>query len=215
LSALAFATFATAAAWIYAAVEIAFKSVTPWWWWLPVIAVYALTPAITLAYGLRHYRGLDTKSAMSAGLIIFVLEFVAVAAFTAAMLRRGVPLAVASPWGYALLYAPCAMAVLALFERAFRKVTIFLLFSALFAVPDAIVIWLYQHGVSQLGGVIGFLLPHVIALLWIAAIGYWLQRTPGAAGSSRDEVAGGGAAPASTSPYAPGTPNPALSRASA
>ena len=155
---------------------IAFKSARPAWWWLVDQGAVATVMGITLGFGLQHYRGLSATRALVAGLSIFVIQFALGSAFLAILLSHSVPKIEADHWTGTILFAPCTLAALALFDRAFRRITVCLLFAVLFVAPYAAFVWLADSGRIAVSAQWRDLLILVIATLWIGALGYWLQR---------------------------------------
>ena len=155
---------------------IAFKSARPAWWWLVDQGAVATVMGIALGFGLQHYRGLSATRALVAGLSIFVIQFALGSALLAILLSHSVPLIEADHWTVTILFAPCTLAALALFDRAFRRITVCLLFAVLFVAPYAAFVWLADSGRIAVSAQWRDLLILIIATLWIGALGYWLQR---------------------------------------
>ncbi len=166
---------------------IAFKSARPAWWWLVDQGAVAAVMGITLGFGLQHYRALDATRVLLAGLTIFIIQFAFGSAFLAALLSHGLPLIEANHWTGTIVFAPCTLAALALFDRTFRTIAISLSFAVLFMAPYAALVWLADSGRIAVSTQWRDLLILIIATLWIGAIGYWLQRASLAEAASNSE----------------------------
>jgi conflict system STAND superfamily ATPase len=171
------------------ALLLAFKSVQPSWWWLINQGGVATVTAFTLGFGLQTYTALSGKQALLGGAVIFVALFASGIALLAALLSHKVPLVEADHWAGATLFAPCTLSALALFDRAFRRITLCLLFAVLFIAPYATFVWLADSGRIVITAQSRDFLILIIATLWIAAIGYWLRRTSLAERASKGENA--------------------------
>ena len=184
------------------ALNVGFGSTQPSWAWLIELVVYAASLAITFPFALYYYRGVELRAAVLAGLAIFTAEFATGAALIGALLSHNVPLLQASHWMGATFYAPCVLAVLAIFEQTFRNVVVWLLFLALFAVPYTILVWLSDSSRISINPDVLSWLVITIVMVWTAAIGYWLQRARSGNGSASvtDASLGQRLQPADSSP---------------
>jgi hypothetical protein len=171
------------------ALMIGFKSARSVWWWLVDQGAVATVMGITLSFGLQHYRGLNAKRALLAGLTIFMIESALGTAFLAALLWAGVPLTQANHYTGTIVFAPSTLIALALFDRTFRRISVCLSFAVMFMVPYAVLVWLVDSGLISITDQWRDLLILVIATLWIGSIGYWLQRTSLAERASSGENA--------------------------
>jgi len=121
-----------------------------------------------------------------AGAIIFVLEYASGAALIGALLSHGVKLEQAQAcWG-ATFYAPCALLILASFNRSFRRIVVWLPLAIAFAAPSAASLWLSINR-TDVAPDYGGLVFLVAISLWLTAIAYLLQRTrpkPGLSGET-------------------------------
>jgi Novel STAND NTPase 1 len=155
---------------------IAFKSVRPsWWWWINEGGIAAVM-ALTVAFGLRTYSMLSMRSALLAGVVTFIAVFVPGAALVIALQSHNVPFIVADHWAGATLFAPCTLGALALFNSVFRRILVWMAFAVLFMAPYAVLAWLTDTGRIVITAEVRDFGILIVATLWIAAIGYWLQR---------------------------------------
>ncbi len=155
---------------------IAFKSVRPTWWWWTDQGGVATVMALTMAFGLRTYSVLGMRRTLLAGVVTFIAVFAPGAALVIALQSHNVPVIVADHWAGATLFAPCTLGALALFNPAFRKISVWLAFAVMFTVPYAVLVWLADTGRIVIAAEARNFLILIIATLWIGAIGYWLQR---------------------------------------
>ena len=174
-------------------ITVIFNSVRPSWWWLTDAIGVAIVAAITLTLGLRDYRGRDMKEAALAALTVFVFAFLPSSALVAALLSHNVPQIEADHWAGATVFAPPILAALAILDRSFRNVRVWLLFALLFAVPYGAFAWLADTRRITISPELLAFSILIFALLWFGAIGYWLRRT--SPETSRDETAARGEAP--------------------
>jgi hypothetical protein len=69
---------------------------------------------------------------------------------------------------------------MAIFERAFRRVFVWLLLTLLFAGPYGLLIWAYDSSLISISDNVLSFSVLIIISLWFAAIGYHLRRNSGA-----------------------------------
>ncbi len=208
LPVLAIALISTFALWDKAALYLRYGTAEPSRAWLADMTFLTLPLAITCGYALWRFAGLAVRQAVMAGAMIFVLEYASGAALTATLLAHAIPLRLAYDWWSATIYAPCVVLVLALFERSFRRVAVWLPLTLLYMGPAALGLWLTARAPDEPPGVTSMLLFLVVYSLWLAAIGYQLQRARpqhAAAGSnpSGDDL---GRRPASPHPIVEAVP---------
>jgi hypothetical protein len=185
---LAVAIFFVIAIWSGALMAALYRSTPEPSRWPGNIAVYSVALAIALGFGLRYDRGLGGASALRAAVTIFAVEFGTGGALMALLLWRNVPLLQAYHWVGVFLIAPGAMACLAIFDRAFRPVSVWLPLAAIYVVPYASFVLLYDLGLIRTNELVLNLLIVMIALLWVFAIGYWTRRLPAATALSLPEA---------------------------
>jgi hypothetical protein len=159
--------------------QIIYGSADQPWWWLVPFGLLSASTAITFGFGLWQYSSLQLRQALLAGGTLFLLELAAGAALMGVLVSHNVTLRHAFHWWEATLYAPCALAAMAIFEQAFRRVLVWLLLTFLFAGPYGLLIWAYDRSVISISdNVLGFLILIIISV-WFAAIGYHLRRNSG------------------------------------
>ena len=169
-------TFVTITPCVNVAATVAFGSNPPSWWRMIESGASTGALAVTLAFGLRRYGALQVKTALLAGATVFALEFVLGTALVGVLLSKNIPIIQAEHWAGAVLFAPCALSVLAIFDRTFRSAAAWLFFAALFTVPYGTLVWLSNSSLISINPQVRDLLILLIVIVWIAAIGYWLQR---------------------------------------
>jgi hypothetical protein len=143
--------------------------------WQIGTAVGSASLAITFAFALRRWRGLGPKTAALAGPTVFILHYVLTFVCALALLSYGLPLLQAQHWAGALLGAPSALTGLAVFDRDFRKISVWLLFVVLFAAPFSVLAWLYDTARISINLPTFSFLVLVLVTIWIAAIGYRMR----------------------------------------
>jgi hypothetical protein len=164
--------------WAKAALYLVYGATEPSWSWLVDLAAFSEPIAIACGFGLWRFAGLEPRRAVMAAATIFALEYATGAALIATLLSRGLPVLVTYDWWGATIYAPCVLLVLALFERSFRRIAVWLPLAILFAGPSAISLWLKASSTSTSPNTAtAGLLSLVVFSLWLAAIGYLLQRS--------------------------------------
>ena len=162
--------------WEKSALYLHYGATEPSWSWLVDIAMVPGPVAIACGFGLWRFGGLDCRRAVMAGAAIFVLQYASGAVLIAILQSHGVPRLTAYDWWGVTSFAPCALLVLALFEPSFRKIAVWAPLAILFAAPSALSIWLKAHAPGAIPDAAVGLLSLAVFSLWIAAIGYQLQR---------------------------------------
>jgi hypothetical protein len=170
------ACFLTLVLWEKSALSLHYGATEPSWSWLVDIAFASAPVAIACGFGLWRLAGLDRWRAAMAGAVIFVLQYASGAVLIAILQSHDVPRLTAYDWWGATSFAPCVMLVLALFEPSFRRIAVWAPLAILFAAPPALSIWLKAHAPDAIANAAVGLLSLVVSLLWLAAIGYQLQR---------------------------------------
>jgi hypothetical protein len=179
LPALGLATYFMSVRLAKAIIQIIYGSADQPWWWLVNFGLLSGSTAITFAFGLWRYSGLQRRRALLAGGSLFLLEVAAGAALMEILFSHDVTLRHAFHWWAATLYAPCALTAMAIFEQVFRRVLVWLLLSFLFAGPYGLLIWAYDSSsISISDNVLSFSI-FIIMSVWFAAVGYQLRRNPG------------------------------------
>ena len=163
--------------WAKAALYLVYGATEPSWSWLVDLAVFSEPIAIACGFGLWRFAGLEPRRAVMAAAAIFALEYATGAALIATLLSHGLPLPRTYDWWGVTIYAPCVLLVLALFERSFRKIAVWLPLAILFAGPSAVSLWLKARSTSPSPDTAAAgLLSLLVFSLWLAAIGYLLQQ---------------------------------------
>jgi hypothetical protein len=90
----------------------------------------------------------------------------------------------------ALLGAPSALAGLAVFDRDFRRMSVWLPLVALFAAPFSVLAWLYDTDRISVNVQVFSMSVLALVTLWIAAIGHRMRRAARTTGKS-DSIAAG------------------------
>jgi hypothetical protein len=179
LSALGLATYFISFRLARFTIQIIYGSADQPWWWLVHLGLLSVSTAITFAFGLWRYSGLQRRRALLAGGIVCLVEVAAGAALMGILVPHNVTLRDAFHWWEATLYAPCALAVMAIFEQAFRRVFVWLRLTLLFVGPYELLIWAYDSSsISISDNVLSFSIL-IIMSVWFAAVGYQLRRNPG------------------------------------
>lgn len=190
-----------------AAMQFAYGTSRPSWWWIVETGAVSLALGAVITFGLQRYRGLPIKMAAWAGVSYFVLQFATATAFMMVLIAHDVSSTEGGNWAGAILIAPCVLAIFAVFDSALRNVLAWLLFVPLLALPDLALVWSHRGGLLQIEQITLSNFMEIIGLLWIGALGYWLQSAlwP-ASGFDRSRAAG-------SAPPLSGKPAPTLSRA--
>jgi Novel STAND NTPase 1 len=143
------------------------KSPVPWYVGHVCGSVAAAT---TCAFGLWLYLGFGVRRAVIAAGVIFALIVAAGAIFIEALMWRGLDANIAGYFWNVTLAAPCVVGSIAIFERSFRRLSIWLLLVLTYSVPI--------HLASTLtGNPGGSLFLYVAAWsLWCAVFGSQLRR---------------------------------------
>ena len=143
------------------------------------LGLLSASTAITFAFGLWRYSGLQRRRALLAGGSLFLLEVAAGAALMGILFSHDVTLRHAFHWWAATLYAPCALTAMAIFEQTFRRVLVWLVLTFLFAGPYGLLIWAYDSSSISISENMLFFSVLIIISVWFAAVGYQLRRNPG------------------------------------
>lgn len=155
--------------------QLAYGAKSPAWWWLVQFGVLALLLAAIVCCGLQTCRGLRPKSLLAAAAAVSALQFASGTALVAALLSHNVALPEAENWAIAVLTAPCMLTVLAIFDPAFRNVVAWPLLMLSFICPAAILAWTYDRQLVPISQQTCDFILELIAVLWIAAVGYRMQ----------------------------------------
>jgi hypothetical protein len=146
----------------------------PSWAWIPEMAVYGLVTATTCAFGLWRYAGIGLRRAIAAGATIFLLNFALGAPFMAVLISHGLSTLVATRWWTVLVATPLTLIVLAIFDREFRNVFVWIPLIAIVSPPLGFIF--LSASVSDNARL---LLAYLIAILWYVGVGYQLRRGGG------------------------------------
>ena len=162
-----------------ATIQIIYGSTDQPWWWLVNLGLLSGSTAITFAFGLWRHGDLRRRRALLAGGTLFLLEIAAAAALVGILGSHNITLRHTFHWWEVTLYAPCALAAIAIFEKSFRRVSLWLLLTFLFAGPYGLLIWAYDSSSISISENVLFSSFLTILLLWFTAVGYALRRDPG------------------------------------
>jgi hypothetical protein len=91
-------------------------------------------------------------------------------------LAHDVPQKIAGDWWGATLYAPGTLLVLAAFDPALRRLSTLATLAAVFCGPYGLLVWLNDSSIWAMSETTMFLLFLAIFSLWLAAIGFVLER---------------------------------------
>ncbi len=146
----------------------------PSWAWVVQLAVYAGSPAITMAFGLWLYANVTLKRAVLAAATIFALEFISGAAVIGSMFsKNATPLLGIHVWAVTF-YAPATLTVMAIFAPAFRSLAVWMLLVLLVDVLLGPPLWLFDTGMISADAVNA--LVSAAGFVYTAAIGLQLRR---------------------------------------
>jgi len=190
-----------------AVMQFAYGTSRPSWWWIVETGAASLALAAVVTFGLQRYRGVPAKSAALAGVSYFALQFATVAVFVVVLISHNVSSTEGGNWAGAILIGPCLLAIFAVFDSAFRNFLAWLLFVPLLALPDLALVWSQHNGLLQIEQTNLTNFMEIVGLLWIGAVGYWLQ------GPSRPASSFGKGRTAESAPPLSSKPAPMLSRA--
>ena len=157
-------------------VDLIARSTTAETPWPAALAVSTGAVGIACAGGLWRYHGASIAGAALAGAIVCALIFAGGTAVTVALMRFGISEKVASHWWTATLAAPCALVVLAAFEPAPPRWSVWVGLALLFAAPSAVLALLNDN--AKISDTSYSVTLAVISFIWFAAIGYRLQHGP-------------------------------------
>jgi hypothetical protein len=190
-----------------AVMQFAYGTSRPSWWWIVETGGASLALGAVITFGLQRYRGVPIKKAVLAGASYCVLQFAAAIAFVMILMSHNMSSTEGGNWVVVVLMAPCILAMFTAFDSALRNVLAWLLFVPLLVIPEFALVWSHQSGVLKIEQASLSTFIEIIGLLWIGALGYWLQSEPRlASGVDKSHAA----APA---PPLTGKPTPSLSRA--
>ena len=187
-----------------AAMQFVYGTVRPSWWWIVETGSASLALASVVTFGLQRHCGLPTGKAALAGVSYAALQFATATIFTMILISRHIPPAESTNWAVAVVIAPCVLAIFAAFDAAFRTVLAWAVFFPLLVLPELVLIWLSYGGFLSVGVPLSNSME-IVLVLWIGALGYWLQHAPRPA--SGFDVANAG----SSTPPLSGGPTPAPS----
>lgn len=207
MTALAFLALGISEMSAKAAMQFAYGTSRPSWWWIVETGGASIALGAVIAFGLQRHRGLPTKKAALAGVSYFALQLATATAFVMILIGHNVSSIEGANWVVVVLIAPCILAIFAAFDSALRNVLAWLLFIPLLVIPELALVWSYYNGLLQVEQASLSTFIEIIGLLWIGALGYWLQSAPRLAGGfDRSRAAG-------SPPPLPSKPIPTLSRA--
>ena len=146
----------------------------PSWGWISELALYSEVGALTCAFGLWRYAGIGPQRAIAAGATILLLNFGLEAPAVAVAIQHGTTSLVAMRWWGTLVSAPLTLIGLAIFDREFRNVFVWVPLIAIVSPPLGFIF--LSSSVSD-GNKIW--LAYLISILWYVGLGYQLRRGGG------------------------------------
>jgi hypothetical protein len=153
---------------------------SPSWAWVSELALYAEVTAITCAFGLWRYAGIGLRRTIAAGATLFLLNFALGAPVIAVSISHGATSLAAMRWWGGLMSTPLTLLGLAIFDREFRNVFVWVPLIAIVSPPLGFIF--LSGSVSDSARI---WLAYLISILWYAGIGYQLRR---GGGSIEDEA---------------------------
>jgi predicted membrane protein len=154
---------------VYGLTAITFGVPNPWPWPFNV-GVFSATIASTCAFGLWRYTDLEPGRAVLAGVTICVVDYAGGAALVVPLIRHNMTESAALNLWAATLLAPCTFFGMAIFEKTFRRLSVWLWLTIILAVP---IRFLDSSSLSE--DVRTFIII-IILMSWFTAIGYQLRQ---------------------------------------
>ncbi len=148
-----------------------YGSTLPPWAWIPEMTIYTLVTTTTCAFGLWRYSDIGQRRALAAGASIFLLNLALGIPSVAFLMSHGLAAIAAARWWGALVSTPLTLIVLAIFDREFRSVFVWVPLIAIASPPLGFVF--FSPAVSD-NARLWF--AYLIAILWYVGLGYQLRR---------------------------------------
>ena len=145
------------------------------WTWITGIGIAAEATAITIAFGLWRYAGVERRRSVFIGVTMFALYVATGLGLVGVLLWRGMAELPATHWWYATLYPVCTVAAIAIFEPLYRRGAVWAPCVLLYALPFGLLAWLTDSALVNLPSSLVTLLAYAIRFLWFAALAFQLR----------------------------------------
>jgi hypothetical protein len=151
-----------------------YPNARPSWGWIVEMTLYVQVTAITCAFGLWRFAGFGWRRAVAAGATILLLTFALEAPTIAIAIAHGTTAQTAMRWLGVLVSAPLTVITLAIFDRQFRNLFVWIPLIATVSAPLGVI--LFSRSILENDRLT---LAFLISILWYAGLGYQLRRGGG------------------------------------